>query len=252
VKKLALVFSAFILSLLLSSAAFAYTITDNNTTGYWGGTVAGAGSTAYGDVIGSPYFNIDQMNVTKSGNNWSVELVGAYFGYHSNPSVDGGLPARLGPGDLYINSSGWTATQGPAGHFETDTFTQSEGWNYVVSYNGTTMKWGLYSLDYSTIQYTNVGSGYIYRTDQAWKGGAGAFIGEANQVDDAANNRLLFTFNTGNMDWSTIGLHWTMQCGNDVIEGAAPVPEPSTMLLLGSGLVGLWGIRKKGRGHKNP
>jgi hypothetical protein len=27
--------------------------------------------------------------------------------------------------------------------------------------------------------------------------------------------------------------------------GVDPVPEPSTMLLLGSGMLGLWGYRKK-------
>ena len=235
-------------TLLLGSTAFAYTISDIGSAAYWGGRVAGASSIAYGDVIGSPYFNVDQMIVTHSGRDWTVTLVGPYFGYHNDQNADGGLPYRFGPGDLYINSNGWVATQGPAGHYETDTFAQSEGWNFVVTKN-TEDQWGLYSLDYSKIQYTNAGSGYIYRTGQAWQGGAGGYIGAA-RIDDHLNNQLTFTFNTGTFDWTNIGLHWTMQCGNDVVEGAAPVPEPSTMLLLGSGLVGLWGIRKKRKGHR--
>ena len=52
--------------------------------------------------------------------------------------------------------------------------------------------------------------------------------------------------------WSSVqewGLHWTMACANDVIEGSfSPVPEPATALLFGAGLAGLAAFgRRRGR-----
>ncbi|MEA3467737.1 MAG: PEP-CTERM sorting domain-containing protein [Thermodesulfobacteriota bacterium] len=47
-------------------------------------------------------------------------------------------------------------------------------------------------------------------------------------------------FNCAGLD-----VHWTMSCGNDNINASAPVPEPSTILIVGTGLAGLAGYRKK-------
>lgn len=43
-------------------------------------------------------------------------------------------------------------------------------------------------------------------------------------------------------------MHWTMECGNDIINHTseqAPVPEPATMLLFGTGLVAFAGLGRK-------
>jgi hypothetical protein len=55
------------------------------------------------------------------------------------------------------------------------------------------------------------------------------------------------------LDLDTLGFnvnsfsaHWTMSCGNDLVEGSANVPEPSALLLMAGGLLGLLGsVRRR-------
>jgi hypothetical protein len=45
-------------------------------------------------------------------------------------------------------------------------------------------------------------------------------------------------------------LHWTMSCGNDLLDlTVAPIPEPGTLLLLGPGLAALWMFSRRRNGR---
>lgn len=221
--------------LFFSNAALAQNVTRDQ---YWGG-----GSKIQKDSLGQTS-DITGMEVTADDEKITVTISGPFF-YNYAHHIKGAH--KTPPGDLYISSAGWRV-KGKAPYTQ-DTFTKDEGWDYVVSL----FDKSVYKLDWSKIQWSRPKPGsVIYRRDQAWRGGYGDFVSwadiqltekalvisfprdalfpeaipsstdvaEGDEEDDGGGTGE-DTESAGSVE---IGLHWTMMCANDVIEGAFSLP----------------------------
>jgi hypothetical protein len=231
--------------IFMSGISFAYTIEDNYIGAY------PTHNNYYGsDRIGhEDWFEVYGMDVDfyTKGEEMIVSIHSTYF------NNIGQYNTQLG--DLFISTNGYNPT---TLHKDDSALNGGEDWEYAFvmdPYNNT--KSGsatLYSTGPGTIvKSTDVteNASYIYRADQEVQYNPGdqqeGFQGTW-QINDTSDWLTFYVpwidaFN----DVDVFGFHWTMTCANDVIEGAAaaPVPEPATMLLLGTGLIGLAGASRK-------
>jgi hypothetical protein len=222
--------------------AGAYTIVDTFT----GGTATGGNvsqNTYWGnqDVIGDmKIFDTWKMEVNVSGNIMTVDIYSAFFNDPSNPNRQ---YYNTQMGDLFISTGG------------------DKNWDYAVvldQHNQRVSSGGtvyLYETKDGTILKSYMPSGYIYRKDEMYRftpnTSANALdtrswrIDNINEiVNSITYDKLTLTFDISDLqedrtspNWA---FHWAMSCGNDVIEGEAPIPnpEPSTFLLTGLGILG--------------
>jgi hypothetical protein len=239
---------------------------------YVGGIAASKTSSGYSAVSSSsPYYQVDRigdashyevygMTVTYDygANSLSVAVESSYF---DNVGSDG---TTLG--DLFISSDGWNMGS-QSSPYKTDTSTTGEDWEYVLVVDNrtgaTSGNLTLYRVSDGTIKLTSVPSGYICRAEQeatfTANSGATAVATGTWSITNNSGDHDFLTFNVAlsgttwsGTTWSLLdagsaglGFHWAMTCGNDTIEGFAPVPEPATVVLFGAGLAGAAALRRR-------
>lgn len=237
------------LFLLFSANVFGYTINDNTSVGK--GLTKSTNDNILGwvNAIGDE-FDTYGIDLSQEGSRLTIDI---YTDFSGNFQQNG---LTLTAADLFLNLDG-NNSNGVSGYELAIAFS---GQNMGSIYNVT-------SAYTSKERLENIPNWYYGEYWTPLKDSPIVQIKTGNDTDYDATLKDSFPIalisNQADYLWSLtidlanfdvdytkeIGIFWaTATCANDIIEGTAPVnpvPEPATMLLLGSGLIGLAGFGRK-------
>jgi hypothetical protein len=158
-------------------------------------------------------------------------------------------------GDLFISTDGWNPNGTAENHYLLDDVSTGEDWEYILDTSDSTMYANDKSSDFIALSdnvYKGTGN---YRKNQEVQRGTGGTAIDGNSLVDLSSVNNTHNYSGSNnagiiryvVDLASIGgysfgqeigVRWQMTCANDIIEGSVRAAEPTTLALLGLGLIG--------------